>query len=93
MHNFILTENGSTQINKGHKDARSAVYTSGTLGVAAVATISYKNAAGSYIPFTDGLLVIGDQIHVDHGIGVDIYVVLSNVDVTTSVEVMCAAVD
>jgi len=93
MENFILTGNGSTQINKKHKDARSAVYTSGTFGVEATAAITYKNKSGVHIPFVDGALIIGEQIPVSHGNGVDIYVTIENSDPGTSVEITCAGID
>ena len=92
MKRFLLTDNGNYHINRGFRDAKSAVYVSGTLGTA-TATLTYKNQAGLYIPFTDGLLVINDQLPVDHGVGVNIYVTVANADGTTAIDIMCAGVD
>ncbi len=92
MEKYILTENGSTQVNKKHKNASSSVYSYGVLG-SATATITYKTSAGDHVPFTDGLLVIGDQIQIMHGVGVEIYVTVENASDTTAVEVMCAGID
>lgn len=95
MERIILNANGDYLINGNHKYGRSAICLSGTAGspTTATATVGYKNYAGTFVPYTDGLLVLGDQIPLEHGSGVEVFVRVALANATTVFEILCSGVN
>jgi len=92
MQTETIKLDGNYLINNKHKNARSAVYASGDFSTA-TANLEYRNSDGSYTSFIDGSIYSGDQLQVDHGIGVELYVTVSGSDASTHIEIKCAGVD
>lgn len=87
----VYTSDGNYHINK-HKDARSAIYISGTFGSATV-TLQYKTGDGQFYNFSDGVFTSGDQIPLEHGAGVKVYATITGSTPTTSIEITSAGLD
>lgn len=92
MYTKVITIDGNYHINKKHKDARSAVYASGTFGTAAV-KLTYIDSSGLHIDYKEGVVLTGDQIQLEHGSGMEVYATVSGSNPSTKIEIKCAGVD
>lgn len=83
---MLIKANGTYALKpiKEAPSGRSIVYVSGALGTATV-TISYKDSADVVVPFTDGAVTAGDQYKIEHGIGVDLLLVVTGADGATAI--------
>ena len=83
---MLITANGSYALKpiKEAASGTSIVYVSGTLSTA-TATISYKDSEGTVVPYTDGVVVSGDQYKIEHGQGVDLFLVVASADGSTAI--------
>ena len=62
----------------------SIVYTSGALGTAAAA-IGRRNSEGGLELYEDGILTPGQQIKIEHGLGIKILLLVSGSDGATDI--------
>ena len=88
----IITANGTYPINGSHNDSRSAIYISGALGTA-TAKFVYEKADGTSGDVIDGAILIGDQIKMEHGVGVSISILVTGANGSTAIDVVCGGID
>ena len=68
----------------------TAVYVSGDFGTA-TAYLAYQNQAGDFLPVAGGHLFNGFQNPVYHGIDVEVFVIVTGANGSTSIEVQSVA--
>ena len=88
---MVIKKNGNYALKplEETRSGTSIVYVSGDLG-GAVAVISYKTLAGVIEPYVDGVVIIGEQYKVEHGIGVDLFLHVTGVSPTTVITTVTA---
>lgn len=67
-----------------------AVYVDGEFGGAA-AKLVYKSG-DNYIDYDDGVMISGDQVKLNKGIGVNVYLNVSGATGTTAINARCAMI-
>lgn len=68
----------------------TAIYVSGDLG-SAVAYFAYKDAATNPQPLSGGGMITGQQYKIEHGLAVEIFVIVEGSNGATSIEVLSEA--
>lgn len=83
-----ITANGNHTLEsfKAGVNAGYVIYSSGSLG-AATAALTYKDEGGAYVPITDGAIVIGEQMKVDSGANMELFVTVTGADGSTSINI------
>lgn len=71
-----ITADGVYHVKTGAGAQGTSLLVSGSLG-GGTAKVGYMTPEGVFIPLTDGVLVINEQVEVRHGVGVPIYIELT----------------
>lgn len=88
---ITITANGDYELDAARAPSATVVYVSGALG-AATARFTYKNEAGTALPFTDGAVAIGEQYQITSGSNKAIFMTVTGADGSTAIEVEFAGV-
>lgn len=76
--------NGTIKLPGGHRESSSVIYVAGVFG-AAVAKLVTSNGDGTFSDLENGTITGTDtHYYIEHGLGIDVYVNITNADGATA---------
>jgi hypothetical protein len=90
MGDLTITEDGKYPLKhkvRGDAGDRTVAYVSGEFGTA-IATLCYVNGKGDNIPLTEGEVESGHQYYIEPGSGITIYLIVTDSNGDTDIDVL-----